>query len=464
MLYTGKDNISMDVYTLPSQATINKNHNNAIQTVLWRDVRDTIYVTNPDLAKIIDDIDPPDSFRLYKINYNYGDPIVHKGNFMLPNSRGELKDINSKDTLPHIYEDLGYNYGANPLCLILKNTVEFYLDLGHRTAPMMLSGAGSALGMWAALSHKVEHQPPFLWDICAGARSIFMLPKISDKISHNRMTKALNISVEKPKNLMDHWQVFNAISKNKEATTPWQCELIAFSKPWIEHFSDPAWQRLHYHFLQATWDGTKYFRNIYIWNTVFSYIVERRKLPPNPYLHDTVRHLFGISVGGIPGFAPLIDNALGPISDIQKVYDEIYRLKEAAPIIMGPVNLDRDSLDPVYYSLNFPTSTISSPKNRSKANLINEANEFNDLLRKYLSELGNKSYNLEPSLLSSVVKSTYFKMIHSNTYNDQIIPSTSIPSFDNRFATISKNFSQQSFPETSSFWNGAVAIISKDTK
>jgi hypothetical protein len=55
-------------------------------------------------------------------------------------------------------------------------------------------------------------------------------------------------------------------------------------------------------------------------------------------------------------------------------------------------------------------------------------------------------------------------MIHSNTYNDQIIPSTSIPSFDNRFATISKNFSQQSFPETSSFWNGAVAIISKDTK
>ena len=225
----------MDVYTGSAQAE-GMQAKNSIQTLFWRDIRDQVRVTNPELVQIIDDIDPPDTFRLYKINYRYGDDIVHQGMMRLPNQEGKLVPIDDPSILPSIQEDLSYNYGANPLCLILNNTVEFFLDLGYRTAPMMVVGKGGSIGMWAALSHKIEHQPPFLWSISAGARSVFMLPKISDKISHNRMSKALGISVEKPKNFMDQWKVFNAISGQEAAVSPWHCELLAFSKEWLEHF------------------------------------------------------------------------------------------------------------------------------------------------------------------------------------------------------------------------------------
>ena len=429
-----------------------------VQTMLWRDIRDQVEIINPQLTQVIDNINPPDSCRLYRIKYDYGDEIVQRGNLMIPTKEG-LTSIRSSEIQSSIREDLCYNYGTNAFCIVLNNSIEVYLDLQHRTIPIYTGGPGGAIGLWAALSRSCNHQPPFLWNISAGSRSVFMLPKISDKVSHNRMTKALGVKVDKPKNYLEHRHVFTALAKNTEMVKPWHCEILAFSKEWFEYFKDPIWQPLHYYFLKSTWDGSEYFRNLYIWNTVFSYIVEKRHLRPNPYLHDTVRHLFGIAVGGMPGFVPLTDDSLGPISDMQTIYDEIYRLKEAMPAIMGPATIRRDSNDPVYYSLNFPTSTVVSPKNNTRANLISEVNEFDDLLSRYVKEIRNPEYNLHHSVLHETIQSTYFKMLHTSPSNDRIMPSTIIPSIDDRFAALSTKFKQQAFPETSSFWNGAVAII-----
>ena len=431
-----------------------------IQQLQWRDVRDDMHEVNPELTAIIDDIDPPDDCRLYKIKYNYGEEIVTKGQFTILENDSATGQYDER-LLSQIRSDLNYNYGSNPFCIVLKKQIEVYLDLNNRTIPFFILGPGDSIGIWAAISQRCNQQPSFLWNISSGARSVFMLPKISDKVAHARLKKALNIKIDKPQYFMNHWSVFNDIAQNKEMVSPWHSEILAFSGNWFKQLEDPRWRPLHYYFLKCTWDGTEYFRNIYVWNTVFSYIVEHKQLRPNPYLHDTARHIFGIAVGGIPGFVPLTDDAVGPISDIQKIYNEIYRLKEAAPVIMGPANIKNSGSNPVYYSLTFPTSSDISPKSRLRSNVINEVNELNDLLQRYIAELGNDNYNLHHSLLHSISQGTVFKMIHTSPSNNRILPSKILPNIDDRFTTICDQYKPHHFPEKSRFWNGAVAIIPK---
>ena len=55
-----------------------------IKAVGWADVKDEVALRNPDLAKTIDELDPPDYYRIYRVKYHYGDDILKQGVLHLP--------------------------------------------------------------------------------------------------------------------------------------------------------------------------------------------------------------------------------------------------------------------------------------------------------------------------------------------------------------------------------------------
>ena len=66
-----------------------------IQTLRWDDVRDTVKSLQPELGTLIDNLNPDKSFRLYKVSYPFGSPIVHQGLFHVPLADGSIVPINS---------------------------------------------------------------------------------------------------------------------------------------------------------------------------------------------------------------------------------------------------------------------------------------------------------------------------------------------------------------------------------
>ena len=169
----------------------------------------------------------------------------------------------------------------------------------------------------------------------AGARSLFMLPKISKSISHHKLQQKIGIYADTPKTLLNHWDIFREIEQCMPDENPWNVELLFFSKKWFDHRNDDAWIKFNHWLAKNAWAGSEFFRNEFIWDMVFSAIQEIKNIRPEPYFTNSVRHLFGIGIGALPGFAPAINNDAGPIHKIQKIYREIYNL-DYAPIIMAP--------------------------------------------------------------------------------------------------------------------------------
>ena len=309
----------------------------SIQELVWDDVRQDIISTNSELVDIIDQISPSKEYTIFKVKYPYGTKILKEGLLYLPDKHGNLLPITECSS--DIRKKLGYNLDSNPVSIVLNNSVELFLSLEDRIVPFYgLIPAGSLFGAWKVVSPGISHHPVFLWDMTAGARSIFMLPKITESGAHDKLRKKMHLTAEKPKTLLDHWGIFKQIANNYQVKDPWHTELLFFSKKWFEQLDDKAWESFNYYILKKAWDSGKFGRSEFIWDLIFSLIQKRRHIKPSPHIDDTVKRILAISVGIFPGFAPApaLDNNAAPIDLLQQSYMEYYKLKDYAPIIMQP--------------------------------------------------------------------------------------------------------------------------------
>lgn len=327
----------------------------------WKAIRQPFLSINPTLGKIIDDLDPDPSFTFFKLSYPFGSEILKNGILQLPNEKGDLVSFYDNQISPEIREKLGYNYGSNPVAMVIKNSTELFMQLGQRIIP--LYGAippGRIFGLWRALNPDASDNPAFIWGMTAGARSLFMLPKISKAISHQKLQQKIGLQCDAPKSLLDHWRIFREIETRIPDKNPWNVELLFFSKKWFGFQNDDRWLKFNYWLAKNAWSGSEFFRNEFIWDMVFSAIQEKKNIRPEPYFTNNVRHLFAISISALPGFAPAINNHAAPIQKIQDVYQDIYNL-DYAPIIMQPeiFSVSRPERS-VYHSLEVST-TISAP-------------------------------------------------------------------------------------------------------
>ncbi len=433
----------------------------SVTPLVWHEARELVEQVNPELAHVIDRLSPSEDYKLYKLKYVYGSIIFEQGKLRLP--VGESLETVSlyEEGVPKEYqEQLDYNAGACPVTLVLNKTIELYLEHQERLVSFGHFGQGSLVALWRLLDGETSFHPSTLWNVSAGVRTLFMLPKISEKGAFNRLRKEFHLSPYSPKGVNDHWYIFREIANHQVFGEPWVVEILVFGKNWFDKLADPAWHELHLYLLKQAWQASKYWRNKFAWDYTYTDIQQRRGLKPNPYVGDTVKHLISIALGAIPGHAPAIDNDCAPIKRIQYAYVSIYGLKKYYPTIMVPMFLsEKNAYRPVYYSLQVPTAIELSLKSSEHSSTINDLYETNSLLQKYFDEWFTADSKASDPSIREILYRAKFDFFHNDVAEyTQILPVTQLPIDDETFCQPLVDCHYHRFCANSSFVKGCVRI------
>lgn len=437
----------------------------------WDDVSDRVHQVNPEFASLIDDLAPGEQYPIYIARYRYGDEYCKQGQFGIPLTEGGVEHIDSSNMPDTINKDLSYNtQSANPMTMVLNKGLESYFTTENRVVSFAIIKPGHLIGIWNILDHlsgdpithrgSYYHASPFTWNFTAGARSTFLLPKVSSAASHIKLKQHYHLRSGKPNKLSEHWQIFKELAHSNAFEDDWSMDVLLFPKAWTDHLRDNKWAELRYYLFCWGWHVTDFLRNQYIWNLIFARIQHLWHVKSSAYITDSVKHVFTVGVGGAPGFVPATDEELVPVKGIQKAYTEYYGLKEYAPIIMQPKVFDlHSSSDPVYYSLHFPTANELSPKSSNRTSVISDLYDVRSLMEKYLRALRSNDLNIAGSRLYDLAQQIDLSYYHDNVeLYEGMQESRYLPEHDANFAKAMQGFEDREFPRSSTFLKGAIGI------
>ena len=121
-------------------------NNGQLEKHNWEAVRNKIFKTHPDLATIIDEINPPKHYSFYVVNYPYGAMILDKGIFQIPHEKN-LVPLQHSAIPNSIKEDLSYS-STIPMGLITEKAIESFFIANNRIIPAALFGQGKIVSLW----------------------------------------------------------------------------------------------------------------------------------------------------------------------------------------------------------------------------------------------------------------------------------------------------------------------------
>ncbi len=431
----------------------------SIKSVSWKDIRAEVRTKNLEIAAIIDEIDPDDSFKLYVGTYSYGEYIVKDGVFVFP-------PIIESTSLNELKSELGYNYAANPVSLILQNTLEIFYIINQCSIPFLygLVAPGSIMSTWKVISDPEAHTPAFLWDVVSGARSLFMLSKISDTAGNKRLKKHFNLlTTNKPKTFLSQWEIFREILAHESINKKWETKILFFGKKWFEKINNARFKELHLYLLKKAWRGSNYFRNQFIWDLIYSIIQERKNIKAEAYIINTVKHLITVAIGMSPGFVPAIDDYAGPITLLQDIYRDIYQLKTYEPIFMHLHNFKLTDDRSIYYSLEYPTTPNFSVRSTEETSKIQDLINIKSIMAKFLDEIKKGDLNIYHTSIFELVNNVSFDYFHSIKGFHQINNIDKLVELDLHLKKFIEHDSNK-FPWHSSFLKGCIKISSLQKK
>ena len=417
---------------------------------------------NPKLATIIEEISPNKEFRLYCGEYPFGENFVQQGKFYIP-IEGRLLNLAHPDMPTQYVKDLSYNVGTNPTSVILENSLEVYMSHRVTKVPVTIATVheGGVISVARVLARSIPHQPAFLWNLSAGARSLFLLPKISQKRKYRSLRSSLGIDTEIPKNTLEHIHIFKKIFAH-DCIKPWNTKILFFAKKWFEHLEDPAWIKFKVYLLECLRNSFEPLGSMSIWDMVISLILKEKDIRPNLYIINTVKHLLMIAAGIIPGIAPAIDEKSGPISELQKIFSEYYKI-DYIPTILSPtyLNMYSSTSQPILYSLQHPNLLEDAPRKKDNSSLISETYDVASLLEKVLSSLKHSDYNLQETPLYDIPRRTSIEAFHPEPSEySKIKTSKVITAEDSRFTKTLHKCTQTEIAENSSIFKGCFRLKS----
>lgn len=426
-----------------------------VEEVCWDDVRDEVYKVNPELAEICDQISPGKHYTLLKIRYPYGSKIVDKGEFNLPLTNSELLSVNDRTMPLSIRKKV--NYSPIPLSVILENNTEVFVETKDGAIPLNFFQPGELFGVFESMDFLTDHQSSPVWSVTAGARSVFMIPRITDSIGHNRMRKEFGIAHDVPAHLSDQWKIFKGICSHSTHEQEWHNTILVFTESWFEKNSeDVSWLKFYKYLFKLSWKQLQLLRDLTEFNLLWSLFgdeINNRNLKPRPYLVDTIKHLVSIANGSGVAFKPATTETALPISIIQDAYTDFYNLKDYMPTLMQPCKLQGEDKI-AYYSLAFPTVLESSPFVRNAPSMIEDERDIKRLMETLLRTIKRGEARINP------IKHVIYEFFHTHLDQyGQILESAKISEDDPRFYdTLSEWLQTRLFCSTAPFFRGCIRI------
>ena len=434
--------------------------NIGFQKLYWEDVRDQVRSVNPQLAGIIDNINPGKDYPLVKASYRFGDLIVEDGHANLPTQDGTLLPATDVYFQKQLKDQL--TYSPIPVFLTLKNANELFVNTSSRAIPLNLFYPGSLLGLFEYLDYMFDRQSTARWNVSAGARSIFTLPKMNEIAGFKRLKIAYGLdSGLQPRYLTDHWRVFCNIVRHQNFDQNWDNEILFFTKSWLtDHSKDPTWFAFRDYLFKHAWNQAQFAISKVGLNLSWEYFstaISARNLKPIPYLIDHVKHILLTAAGRWPGFIPAdTSNQVAPTDGLQKAITETYMLKKYLPTMMHIASLERNVDIPTYYSLAYPTLLEGSPKSKTSASTIMiDLRDIKQLIDT-IKTVFHDSNKIDCTNFSNV-DFDYFH-VEQDKYSE-IKLSNSLHNIDMNLVNIKDMFPDKEFCSTSQFWRGCIRII-----
>ena len=430
--------------------------------VTWKDVRDDVLKTNKKLGEIIDAINPDDSYKFVKSTYLYGDVFIKHGVAQLLSANNGLIPLSHHSVDKLVQKELLYS--SMPLFLILEKDSELFVDTGKRAIPINLFNKGSLSGIYEAMDYMMGRKSDPIWNFSAGSRSIFMLPKITDKAGLEKLRVSYDIpSTIQIETLSDHWEMFKNIAQSKNFNQPWQNTILFFGEKWLLNLKNNSkeWEKFKDYLLGIVWEHANYSIdkikfNIY-WE-LFTEIISSRRLQPKPYIIDQVKHLLSTVAGNFPGFVVMGNSQeSAPKKSLQEAFIKNYALKQYIPTIMHACMPQNNIIKPtyVYYSLSIPTVLEGSPIKKTTGTIVNDMREIKLLIETLKNHFKNKPY-LEANKIIQNIQLDFFHY-EKDIYN-QIRSSDNISVEDSSFSIDKNIYPSRNFCPTSPFYSGCIRI------
>ena len=172
----------------------------SIKKCYWKEVSSIVAAVNPVLAELINSLDPGNKFPLYRARYPFGYEVVSQGYFHLPGAEKCRKDF--------LYSGSGLPLGVVLSKAYQESLVHLYTN---ETLPLGVVYPGSIFALWEHMDAKKGSHPIKLFNVNAGAKSLFMLPNIGNDICHRHLKRDFGVTQQAPKSLVEHWEIFKKI-------------------------------------------------------------------------------------------------------------------------------------------------------------------------------------------------------------------------------------------------------------
>lgn len=418
-----------------------KHINRFIQVLSYSEARSSLNKVNPGLCKEIDALSVDDSYAILKVRYNYGDLLLNKSLFYVPDAQGNLIYRNAPECEKIVHDLLDYP-SPTPMMIPLNGVMEVFIDHFKRPMPLVLGKAGHIFALTAVLEPECIIESLDYWSVSAGARSVLMLPKISHNTNHFRLCKTLGIKVKSPDSVHEHFNIFKAI--NKAQKDPWTIDVLVFTKKWFADRDSISWRVFREYLFKIVWRNSYYGTIVDLCNMFIS--EQTPKFKPSSDLLNTLHHVIAIAQSEKWGYRMAKDDISLPLSIIQQAYINNYKLQDYSPEIMIPGYLSDENL--IYYSLSYPNKFDFS-------HVQNKTVSRHDELMKLLDMIFHIQNCLkgDNSVLMNRVKNARFRGIHFDPdESNQIISTIELAkSFKSKYTGLE-------FPVNSSFFCGCLKI------
>ena len=333
---------------------MNTVQNNNIKELTWVEAEPYAKQGCPELYEILCKIDPPKDHTFIKATFPFGTTIMHEDSGYLPHNTLGSVPISHESIPTKLKTKLDYQ--SVPFGMIISNQVEVYREFDDKIFAVELSPPNK--GIEIGIFEYFGLTP--CYTVSSGARSLFMIPKISETRQHRRLTKHFHVNSVKPNNILKHWHTFRDLYNSTIFEPTWEAEILYLTKPWhkslCKYSKTYPWSDLSRYILQKGFEHSGLGRRKVILDVLWEKVaikINDEGFKPDPYTIDTMKHLFHIYMGGLSGFIPATDDFAGPITAIQEAYVEWYGL-DKLPTIMRPSRFSYKENRPVYYSCSPP--------------------------------------------------------------------------------------------------------------
>jgi ribosomal protein S27AE len=426
-----------------------------LEAVTWDSVRQDVIKLNPELADIIDAINPGKKYKLYKAIYNYGELIVDEGIYQLPSAKGEMLPLNHPKIDRQISKSL--NYSPIPLSLALNKKNEVFIQDDTRPLPLNSINPGQFFGTFESMDRFFDRFSNPIWSVSAGAKTILMLPRITEANGFKRLRASFSISSSaRLKYAGDHHDIFKQLAADTAFPEQWESHVLIFSKEWFEDsLQNPNLLKFLHYIMNKAWHQAQFaidsFKITFFWQQ-FVKAIARRNLKPTQYLSDTLRHLIMVASGRYPGFSVASRNGLAaPVQGLQQVFIDTYLLKSYFPtLLFSEMIFNVDHNQPVYYSLAFPTLIEGSPEEKQTDTIMQLLKQIKMMI---------ETVTRAPCDESSITKRAIFNYYHvEDDRLSEIESSRNIICSDGSFLADQTYYKDRCFCATSLFFRGTIAI------